>query len=916
MASKLNVYFPINNINPQGWISEFITPVLTKTGINRDMLSSLFYNSTFEETDQIQEELIKLLKSQLGDDYQHFLSSRKIAEKNEEKMLFLNGNFLDLFEVDETIKNSSITDKDMEEYIRFMTTAKPFELSFLQPYLRLYYGYRENKKSEFTWVDMPFTQKFDLDYILSEKAHGRAEGSGITNVKVDNKFNLATQINSEISISYTFGSMKILTGELSRSGNRIKIGEKSDLPYGFNFMKLIANLDFTKEAIRLEYGRKVADGFEQVVKDGSKLKSIIESKEKKEYLLSKYSHTFSFDEKGVISLTVNYYNFHDAAIYSPNNISIPAPTTENIYKLNIAKNAKEMLENYRTVKYESETLERQLREVKSISQAKEVNKIESTQKSEKIKDITKKLAKTNKTLNLIKRSFKQDLTTVFLDGIKSQGQLFSVNFNTLKQDKKFLINTTINLVHPKTGDFLPVIKVPEEVYDSESYKKNPVIKQWVEKSGGDKDKLLEKIFSRIFNSPYDETKKTSSYGNLMFFPLKALLSVAYSFLEDYKIDGEESEREKIPYMMFGNVLMKVGGSVCSINIGDLLVESGVFQRWYYEKFYKKDRLEYSFGAFIQDIITDLIPEVLYRNRIGFDDKAPTTAIKQTQFYLKRSIPPGIKKDIYLTDNEDSLRELSRFLSRNPTSEPKPLIYYGQLTNKTTQISSPLFSKYGNTKFKFSEIDDIKLGIPHIKIGSDGGCILNVDFQAQDFSKIRTALAMESLADKSSRYFFFYYQLGITMLGNNLTSYDSIVCVPSNPLGIDSEINDPGIAGYYKVKETSDSFDSNNKYETKILADWVFNKRDESMETSKIESRPTELVVIRDTIPLEVNDPLNYIVELIENDPLSVINSQIKNGAKLDSTKKKNKAVKNKPKLDKKYTNLDNDETLSQNTPKA
>ena len=46
---------------------------------------------------------------------------------------------------------------------------------------------------------------------------------------------------------------------------------------------------------------------------------------------------------------------------------------------------------------------------------------------------------------------------------------------------------------------------------------------------------------------------------------------------------------------------------------------------------------------------------------------------------------------------------------------------------------------------------------HVKIGADGGIVTKVDFQAQDFKLIRSALAFDALADKSSRYFFFYYQ---------------------------------------------------------------------------------------------------------------------------------------------------------------
>ena len=61
MANKLNVYFPINNLNPQGWISEFITPVIVKSGKNKDTLSHLFYNSKFDNSDPSQADVLKKL---------------------------------------------------------------------------------------------------------------------------------------------------------------------------------------------------------------------------------------------------------------------------------------------------------------------------------------------------------------------------------------------------------------------------------------------------------------------------------------------------------------------------------------------------------------------------------------------------------------------------------------------------------------------------------------------------------------------------------------------------------------------------------------------------------------------------------------------------------------------------------------
>jgi hypothetical protein len=324
------------------------------------------------------------------------------------------------------------------------------------------------------------------------------------------------------------------------------------------------------------------------------------------------------------------------------------------------------------------------------------------------------------------------------------------------------------------------------------------------------------------------------------------------------------------------------------------METETFQKWYYEKFFKKDRLDYPFGVFIRDIMNDLVPEALFRNRMGFDDKAPTSAVKEVKYYLLNTPSYILKQKIYLDNNEEELKSFSALMSRIPTANPNPLIYYGQISNQTTQVTSPLFSNLGVSEFKFNEESDAAKGIPHIKIGADGGFFKKINFMAHDFSKIRTALAMESLADKGSKYFFFYYQLSIESIGTNMFNYDSVVCVPSNPLGIDTEENDTGIAGYYKVIDIQDNINKNGLYTSTSKADWVFNPRYLNREKEKAVLSPGTSIIIKDSLDVGINSPKNYIFQLLENDINSIINMQAesaqveenKNVAKKDAEKEK------------------------------
>lgn len=884
--SYLNIYFPINNLNPQGWISEFITPIIKKTGQNRSSEAVIFYDRPNEET-------IKILnKAKIPDEkIKQFVDTRN--KVNEDKMIFLNGGLHDILEVDAKYRDSTLTEKELKQYTLFMSTIKPYQAAFLQHYIRLQYGFRKNKNEEFKFIDLPFTQHVDTKFILSP-AKNKSEGAGIVSVSTDNKLNIVTHLTSEIRISFVFSNLKYLSREINERGEEVsEEANKEKFPYGFSFMKVLENINTDKEILRLEYGRKVSRGFVEAMNssdlkrqlgsdlDAQALADIIERKEKKVYLLNKFSNSFSFDENGFINIDVSYYNFHDTALNSINNVIVP--TNINIIKEN--KENLEIIKKYNVLKQKIIELEEKLTSLKKEKEIAKKDKFTSEQETALIKDITDELGRTNKTFNLLKRSLKPSLTTVFLDKIKEQFQMFAINFNTNKEDKKFIINTNIFAVEPNDGTFLKIFDYSSQ-YDVNEYLKSPKL---FNTQSDDPQDLLTRVFSRIFNSPYDATKTTKRYGNITFFPLKALFSAAYSFLS-------EDEKKQVPHILFGNVLMKVGEQVCSVNIGDLLIETSIFQKWYYDKIFRKDRLEYSFGAFVVDIINDLVPEVIYRNRVGFDDKAPLVAIRKIEYYLQTSpIPQNLKNKLYVSDNKDNLLTFAKFLSRNPTTDPKPLLYLTQVNNASSQITSPIFTNLGNSVFNFNEFEDSKRGIPHIKIGADGGSVLSVNFNSSDFPKIRTAFAMESLADKASRYFVFYYQLSLNMIGNNMFNYDSVICVPSSPLGIDTEKYNIGINGYYKVKSYQDSISSDN-YTTSATADWVHSPKISNRE--KKQETPTAVSdkIILDFISSDVNKPINYITELLQNDANTIINSELQK--MLSPEKTKDQEVKKDKKEDK------------------
>lgn len=824
MSGQFNIFFPNKNLNPQGWLTDFITPYIIRTDKNRSEEASIFYDKQF--TQQAETRLSNSFKNQ-----QEFNIFKRIRNNvEEEKIVCLNGNHLDILDVDRSLFSNT---KETQKYLQFMTSAKPHQLAFLQNYMILSYGVKKKPSDkDYTFYEFPFTQIFDQDFILNDNKSGfpRTEGSGIKSISVSNEFNFVTHVNSKVSINFFFGNLKLLTREIKENGAKAD-SEKTNrevFPFGFNFMKLFTNFDLSREIIKLEYGKKVSDGFLEYVKD-PELKDIIEKREKKVLYLNKINHNFTFESDGKIGLSVTYLDVGRARLLRPNTVYIPCD--EN--KISGYEDYKQILKLYK----EQKELLNKAKENILVRQdeIKEAGKIQVL-KEQNEKD-EKTLTEINNRLVQTRDELRNSFPTIFLDKIKQQGQLFHIDFKTNKDRTKYKANCNIYLIKPTDGKTLKLFEYNTEV-DSNS----------LTPSSSQTDSLL----SQIFNTPGNvkESEKNKTFGNFSFFPLRSLISSAYSFLCP-------EEQKEAPYLLLGNVITNINNKQVSINIGDLLVETQTFQTWYYEHCISKNRGEYSYGAFVTDIFNDLVPRVLFRNNV-LNTNSPSS-IKLKNYFLDRDgISEQIKKDIYLTDNVDKLREFCKKLSINVgPNNPISLIYASQINSVSSNAQTPFMSN--NLKnFRYDEIKDNSRGIMHIKFGADGGIVKNASFSATDNSRIRSAYAYESLANNASKVLLYYYQMSIDLLGNNVFDYDSFVCVPLNALGLESSENDPGLAGYYKVLSTQDRIESNLTYNSSATCTWQFSVEVDKNKSATDTGDLNDNNKVKDFIEASTNDPINYV----------------------------------------------------------
>jgi len=893
-TEEFNLFFPFNELNPEGWLNDFITPQIMR---NKESVAySLLYNDFSKIIDNSAEPIKTILEKEKL--FEAFLNANKNKFKNEEKFVFLNGKYSDILENNISTGHLAASNRDdLKDYILFMNGIKPFQMAFIQPYVKLYYGWKDNPKNkneQFKFVEFPFSQYFELDKILSNP-NAFMEGSGIKNVTNDIQFNLGTKKNCNISISYFFSNMNILTRKIP-----MKEGEPEP-KYGFSFMKLFSNIGIKKEVLKLEYGYYVDPGLEHQHQIPLKICNYINTREVKKFGLLKTSHNFKFNKEGGVDISVTYVNLAEAFLDSDNNITIPADSSSNKQLINELKaksaGAVTLLSEYNQNKLKLEETKEKIENLLlyQIKDAEKVKKgqdsIEDLQKTKKkrLENLRNLETEISKNLSLVKRQLVPYFKDVFVKTLQNNFDLYSISFNTKKDDKlkSYSLNASLNLISPDDGREIKFCDLASKEYKLDDFFRKDTIPENVKNK-------MEGILNRLFNTPREHINSDKRSGHIVFFPLRALIRAAYQMI------NEEVNQEQlyVPTILFGNLTARVYDKTYNINAGNILIELNYFQRWMHNKFYNKGFVDISFGHFVKELIDDLVPEVLYRNktypqnttRITVQDFNPSFYIKKTwnntnsKWFLEHTDP-----------NSAFMAEFASNIRNNfyDDKNSEPLIVYSKLNISTLkETTANNFSVSNTRELQLNEAEDAKNGIPHLIIGSDGGMFLSADFQQIDLKGLRSGIALQAMTDENSSYFFYQYSLSAETFGSSIFNHGSIICIPTPPLGLAGSEYDIGIVGYYKVKGLKDSIDANGSYKSVVSGDWFWSGGrygKNGKPTTENDNKGQKLSQILDYIPADTYDPASYIDLLIKTDIKTLTNFG------LNTNKQKTKGNKNKPK---------------------
>ena len=729
---------------------------------------------------------------------------------------------------------------EKKKYVDFLMNITPAQAAAFTPYMRIFVKTRpaasKDKKNDNRWEekDIVFKTFTDINPILND-SFTRGAGAGIKKMSMKRQFTYFGASQSYyFDIDFFFSSMKTFVG--GHHVDPLRGTEAGD------YVKLIKNLGgqtktcrdgkevtIPEERLNIEYGWKIADSIPHDIIP-TEIRQIVQKMERKSFALTWTNHTFSFTPTGEISLSVQYIGTPEAMMYR-NTTDLEGEENDVIGLSNEIQISKieneELQQKYKEHKEKKELLATYLKCGSANNKTTDDDKCAGKNKTKEIKKLKYDISK-------IKKKLVTETSQAALDYMMDRGQVTQAVFHARKDTLGRVNNHEfqINFRKIKGRQLDPIVAEPQQGYIARDYsekaKKDPnsrqtnnklpsqgsLIKKIIDKvdfvetkkkgkSVSSKQKELDKILTALTNS---EEKKL--FGNFFFFPLKALVEWAYS-------RSSKKKQEKLPIICLGNMVTRSLGKDYWVNIGEVLIEVGVFQRWFYDELINKERTKLTLGEFMDSVMNNLLPRVLYQYNTGYQ---PNTNHGKIEPHFYNASYKKIKSLFAATEKTDKntnepllISLVEEINNKSDKADNVPFVYYSQRspTDSPESESSLFFGELSSRNFQREEDHDD--GMYHLTIGEDRGILQTIDFSYDDDPYRRSAQLFDKGADGVTPFLKYNYKGSARMMGNNLFSKPPVFFViANNPLGIRKE-DDPGLLGYYQLNEVSDHISPGQYY---------------------------------------------------------------------------------------------------------
>ena len=873
------IFFP-HNLTPQGFINDFLLAQMHSDTF-KELREYIYHKNFLKETD-------------------YKLSSMGPGRTN----------MFETSDLPKTPRNATGKAEEdaekMAKYVRLLTNMKPHQFAAMVPYIRLrvrFVPINKNKQQkplgEKEIVFRTYTGVKDAGSMWAGKTQEDiGKDAGILNLNVSRTFQfmgVSNRFNIDMSFLFrdmaTFANGSPITPDIKDGTTVVSEAPGQDYIYLIKRLGKRVKDDRIQEQLILEYGWKfAANTSEDII--GKEDRTLFEEQEKKVLRLQCFRHKFGFNQTGQIKLDVSYTAFPLAVtktrsenrkndIFSVSNESL----LEQIFAQ--GKGAGGAYKTFAQIKEKQKKLKLLLKEKQKIVKCNCV----PNAKKRKIKDTEEYKKKLNNDIAQLRQDLLRHMQYIFFSYFYKNKQLFLTSFESRyagwsKTDshklpeggpkvemymRRFTIGSREDESDKKFKGNLPsYIKVYEELsgsFDSTAPKDPKRVQEEQARMPFPYNKNNPDIFWKKYNMwalqsvytlsniPRDWATKADLYnqyrgtklGNFTFFPLRALLASIYEFSKEYVNEGNgSSEFYHLPNICLGNIINSSLGKDYWLNIGDILVEVGVFQRWLYKEFVLINNAAPTLDQFLTSIFEKLVPEILSM-RTGHYTSAPPGKIVQNQFsclpkfremykklatkkkaslYKLKTSVPAAPSDAATTDTSGPSELLYNHLKvgiRNAGGSREtgePLLYYYQepITagpDGLKQARSAFLRRFGERDLKNRQ-KDFEAGIYHVYVGQDSGIVKNANFDYLNDPYLNTFLA-RTKGNPQEPYLRYSYKANIDFVGNNLYyGRSAFFAIPINQFNFhdDAKADPFGITGYYRIESTTDQI-SNGQYTTTV-----------------------------------------------------------------------------------------------------
>jgi len=609
------------------------------------------------------------------------------------------------------------------------------------------------------------------------------------------------------------------------------------------------------------------------------IRQVFQKEERKVFKIRWTKHDFKFGENGEINLSVSYQGspeFDAHADKEKNDILEIADFTKvSSAALGKATLAAAM-EELKALKLESEFVDNffsdcaGVQKVRRESLSAEMRELEDATIEELKREKRQKGIDLNKKINAVKKATALALQNVLLEIIAHERQLFKISFRSLPEGlstvkPSFALQTEVTALRSKKRieSSLKKLKMPvaglsrkdrQKFFDKSNvsaikyseFELSEVVKEFESVlkrkntagryilnllTGNDpenskidfKEELKTRVHAllcALTNCGHAAEaggleQRHRSFGNFLFFPLRALISAVY------EVAGWK--RRYQPSVALGNIIIRSLDEELWVNLGDILIEVSVFKEWFYKHVESVDRGQWAFGDFMNSVIYDLVPRALMGSKTNFGSivREPYQ-VTEKWAKSKKGKAEGLFGDLAADPTSataavaagKAMADLAVEVKKEQSDQATSLLYYRQFATPTggdTEAVTPMLQSMGERNF--NRWKDHRDGMYHLVVGEDRGILKTIDFSYLDNSGLRTALWLDTLVDSAAKFLKQPYQASPTMIGNNLYDKGAYFVISHNPLGI-SDVDDPGIRGYYRIDSLTDVI-SMGEYTTSV-----------------------------------------------------------------------------------------------------